>query len=61
MARSIVRWLLEFTEQHRAIRTVVLTLIYTSTLALCFWTAYQVRFDFDVPPNFQTFFLSALP
>ena len=57
MARSIVRWILDFTEQHRAIRTVVLTLIYTSTLALCFWAAYQIRFDFDVPPNFQAFFL----
>ena len=57
MVRSIVRWILDFTEQHRAIRTVVLTLIYTSTLALCFWAAYQIRFDFDVPPNFQAFFL----
>jgi FlaA1/EpsC-like NDP-sugar epimerase len=57
--RSFVRWSLEFTEQHRAIRTVVLTSIYTCTLALCFWTAYQVRFDFDVPPKFQTFFLFA--
>jgi FlaA1/EpsC-like NDP-sugar epimerase len=57
MAQSIVRWIVEFTEQNRAIRVVVLTLIYAATVALCFWTAYQIRFDFDVPPRFQTPFL----
>jgi FlaA1/EpsC-like NDP-sugar epimerase len=57
MFRSMVRWFLEFTERHRGIRSVVLTLIYTTTLAFCFWTAYQVRFDFDVPGNFQRSFL----
>ena len=34
MVRSIVRWILEFTEQQRAIRTVLLTLIYSSTLVV---------------------------
>ena len=53
MAQSIVRWIVEFTEQNRAIRLVVLALIYAATVALCFWTAYQVRFDFDVPRAFR--------
>jgi FlaA1/EpsC-like NDP-sugar epimerase len=26
--------------------------VYTAAVTLCFWTAYQVRFDFHVPPNF---------
>jgi FlaA1/EpsC-like NDP-sugar epimerase len=57
MAQTIVRWIVEFTEQNRAIRVVMLMLIYAATVALCFWTAYQLRFDFDVPPRFQAPFL----
>jgi FlaA1/EpsC-like NDP-sugar epimerase len=56
MAQSIVRWILEFTQQNRLIRAVVLTLIYSATVALCVWTAYQVRFDFDVPRAFRASF-----
>jgi FlaA1/EpsC-like NDP-sugar epimerase len=57
MVRFIVRWVLEFTQGNRAIRAGVLTLIYATTAAVCFWTAYQVRFDFGVPANFQESFL----
>jgi len=57
MARSIVRWILKFTPQNSASRAAVLTLIYVTAVAICFWTAYQVRFDFDVPPTFQSPFL----
>jgi FlaA1/EpsC-like NDP-sugar epimerase len=57
MAQSAVRWIVEFTQQNRPIRLVVLTLIYTATVAFCFWTAYQVRFDFDVPSTFQESFV----
>jgi FlaA1/EpsC-like NDP-sugar epimerase len=57
LAQSIVRWIVEFTEHNRAIRAVVLGLIYAGTAALCFWTAYQVRFDFDVPQAFRASFL----
>jgi FlaA1/EpsC-like NDP-sugar epimerase len=57
MARSIVRWILKFTRHNRTSRAAVLTLIYMATAALCFWAAYQIRFDFDVPPTFQSSFL----
>lgn len=57
MARSIIRWILKFTLQNSAGRAAVLTLIYVATVALCFWTAYQIRFDFEVPPAFQSSFL----
>ena len=49
MARDIVRYILEFIWQNLAFRTVLLTVTYTVTLALCFWTSYQVRFDFHAP------------
>lgn len=54
MVQSAVRWVLEFTLKNRGFRMAVLTLIYTATLTLCFWSAYQIRFDFDVPPIFET-------
>jgi FlaA1/EpsC-like NDP-sugar epimerase len=57
MTRSIVRWILRFTRQNRASRAVVLTLIYIGAIALCFWAAYQIRFDFEVPLEFQSSFL----
>jgi FlaA1/EpsC-like NDP-sugar epimerase len=57
MARSIVRWILKFAPQNSGSRAAVLTLIYVTTVALCFWAAYQIRFDFDVPPTFQSSFL----
>jgi FlaA1/EpsC-like NDP-sugar epimerase len=56
MVQLIVRSILEFTQQNRAIRAVVLTLIYAATVVLCLWTAYQVRFDFDVPRAFRASF-----
>ncbi|MBV8280155.1 MAG: hypothetical protein JO170_33510, partial [Verrucomicrobia bacterium] len=56
MAPSIVRWILGFTVQNRAIRLAVLMFIYVATVATCFWAAYQIRFDFDVPPTFQSSF-----
>jgi FlaA1/EpsC-like NDP-sugar epimerase/UDP-N-acetylmuramyl pentapeptide phosphotransferase/UDP-N-acetylglucosamine-1-phosphate transferase len=31
-------------------RRVVLVLLYTSTLSLSFWLAYELRFDFETPP-----------
>lgn len=61
MTRSVVRCILEFTwknrTRNRAIRAVVLMLLYGSTVALCFWMAYLIRFDFDVPSNFEACFL----
>jgi FlaA1/EpsC-like NDP-sugar epimerase len=60
MARSIVRWILRLTLRNRASRVAVLTLVYVTTVALCFWAAYQIRFDFDVPPTFQSSFLLLL-
>src|SRR6266481_3647826 len=60
MARSIVRWILKFTPQNGAGRAALLTLIYVTTVALCFWAAYQIRFDFEVPPTFQSSFLLLL-
>src|SRR5260370_32965780 len=60
MARSIVRWILKFVPQNSASRTALLTLIYVTTVALCCWAAYQIRFDFDVPPTFQSSFLQLL-
>jgi FlaA1/EpsC-like NDP-sugar epimerase len=60
MARSIVRWILKFTPQTGAGRAALLTLIYVTTVAFCFWAAYQIRFDFDVPPTFQSSFLLLL-
>jgi FlaA1/EpsC-like NDP-sugar epimerase len=53
MAQSILRLFLEFVQQNRAIRAVVLMLIYATTVGLCCWTAYQVRFDFDLPAAFR--------
>jgi FlaA1/EpsC-like NDP-sugar epimerase len=60
MARSIVWRILGFTLQNRASRLAVLILIYATTVAMCFWAAYQIRFDFDVPPTFQSSFLLLL-
>src|SRR6516164_8511723 len=57
MTRSMVRWILKFAPQNSAGRAALLTLIYVTTVALCIWGAYQVRFDFDVPPTFQSSFL----
>lgn len=57
MARSIVQWILRFTRRNRASRVAVLTLIYVATVALCFWAAYQIRFDFKVPREFRSSFL----
>jgi FlaA1/EpsC-like NDP-sugar epimerase len=57
MARSVVRWILKYTRQNRTSRLAVLTLVYVTTVALCFWAAYQIRFDFDVPQTFQSSFL----
>src|ERR1700731_2442410 len=57
MARSIGRWILKFAPQNSTGRAALLTLIYVTTVALCFWAAYQIRFDFDVPPTFQSSFL----
>jgi FlaA1/EpsC-like NDP-sugar epimerase len=56
MARSIVRWILRFSPQNSAGRAALLLLIYVTTVSLCFWAAYQIRFDFDVPPAFQSSF-----
>jgi FlaA1/EpsC-like NDP-sugar epimerase len=53
----MVRWILKFAPQNSAGRAALLTLIYVTTVALCIWGAYQVRFDFDVPPTFQSSFL----
>lgn len=52
MIRSIVSNMLEFTCRTRLTRAATLTLVYAAAVALCFWVAYQVRFDFHVPPNF---------
>src|SRR5258708_8050236 len=60
MARSTLRWILKFAPQNSTGRAAVLTLIYVTTVALCFWAAYQIRFDFDVPPTFQSSFLQLL-
>jgi FlaA1/EpsC-like NDP-sugar epimerase len=57
MTRSIVRWILRFTRHNRGSRVAVLTLIYIATVALCFWAAYQIRFDFEVPREFRSSFL----
>src|SRR5258708_36050327 len=57
MARSILRRILRFAPQNGAGRAALLTLIYVTTVAICFWAAYQIRFDFDVPPTFQSSFL----
>ena len=56
MTRSIVRWILKFAPQNGAGRAALLTLIYVTSVAICFWGAYQLRFDFDVPPTFQSSF-----
>jgi len=56
MDRSIIRWILKFTPQNGAGRAALLALIYVATVTLCFWAAYQIRFDFDVPPTFQSSF-----
>jgi FlaA1/EpsC-like NDP-sugar epimerase len=61
MAQSIVRWIVEFAEQNRAVRVVLLALIYAATVALCFWTAYLVRFDFNVPRPFRASLLFVAP
>src|ERR1700751_1254572 len=53
MARPVIRWILKFTPQNSIGRAALLTLIYVPTVALCFWAAYQIRFDFDVPRTFQ--------
>ena len=53
MVQSAVRWVLKCTWENRAFRAVLLTLVYAATLTLCFCTAYQIRFDFDVPPIFE--------
>jgi FlaA1/EpsC-like NDP-sugar epimerase len=60
MARSFVRWILKFAPQNGAGRAALLALIYVTTVALCFWAAYEIRFDFDVPPTFQSSFLLLL-
>src|SRR6266567_2741431 len=56
MARSIVRWILKFTRQNRTSRVAGLASIYVATIVLCFWAAYQIRFDFSVPPTFRSSF-----
>jgi len=56
MARPIIRWILKFAPQTSVGRVALLTLIYVTTVALCFWAAYQIRFDFDVPRTFQSAF-----
>src|ERR1700745_4416638 len=62
MARPIIRWILKFSLQNSVGRAALLTLIYVTTVALCFWAAYQIRFDFDVPRTFQfSFPLLLLP
>jgi FlaA1/EpsC-like NDP-sugar epimerase len=53
MIQFAVRWILEFTYQNRLFRVAILALIYTATLIICLLTAYQIRFDFDVPPIFE--------
>jgi FlaA1/EpsC-like NDP-sugar epimerase len=58
MGRSIISLILKFTCRDRATRVAVLTLVYAVTVALCFWTAYQVRFDFHVPPKFRATLLN---
>lgn len=52
MTRSIIPNILEFTCRTRLTRLATLTLVYTAAVALCFWTSYQIRFDFHVRPNF---------
>lgn len=57
MTRSVVRWILRFTRHNRGSRVAVLTLIYVATVAVCFWAAYQIRFDFEIPREFRSSFL----
>jgi FlaA1/EpsC-like NDP-sugar epimerase len=46
---------LKLPDLHRApgVRLAILLTFYTATLALSYWLAYQLRFDFDVPASYH--------
>ena len=53
MIRTAIRPILRFIRLTPGVRTLVLTLLYSVTVALCLWLAYLLRFDFEIPPPFS--------
>ncbi|MFT3828383.1 MAG: nucleoside-diphosphate sugar epimerase/dehydratase [Opitutaceae bacterium] len=51
--RSMLGWIDTHVGRHGAIRFTTLLAIYTLELATAFWLAYDLRWDFSVPPDFM--------
>jgi FlaA1/EpsC-like NDP-sugar epimerase len=60
MTRSIIPYILDFTCRSRYTRAATLVLVYTTAITWCFWTAYQLRFDFRAPNLGATLFVIAI-
>ena len=58
MTRSLVRPFLQLLWRVQFLRFLFLAAAYGTVLALCLWLAYQLRFDFNVPPLRATMLLS---
>ncbi len=57
MTRQAVAWLLGLFDRHISsrglLRLAAITLAYTVELAVVFYLAYELRWDFDVPDNYE--------
>jgi FlaA1/EpsC-like NDP-sugar epimerase len=50
--RSLLGWVDRHIGRHRYSRLGVLVVVYTIELVTAFWLAYELRWDFSVPPEF---------
>ncbi len=53
MIRTSIRRILCFIRLTPGLRTLMLALLYSATIALCLWLAYLLRFDFEIPASFR--------
>lgn len=58
MTRILVRPILRLLWRVQLLRFLFLAATYGTVLTLCLWLAYQLRFDFNVPPLRKTMLLS---
>ena len=61
MKFSPLRFLISLTGQLFLGRTIALGLIYSGVFAVTLWAGFLLRFDFVIPPAYQSQFIEALP
>jgi len=59
-SRAFIRLLDRYVGSHSVTRMAAILFIYSTELAAAFWLAYELRWDFSIPPVFKTQLLTLI-